>query len=142
MATLSKGISVEQVRDVFRISKEIGFFRYASFIINTPDEKLDDRKDIFRLVDEIRPDKIALNHFTALPGSELYEEVVKKRAYLFVDDIGLVHMPSKEYPNLVNQKKRKFTAIIKSVIKSGNPFLKLAKSIVYRVGERLDVWPK
>ena len=109
-----KQITLKQIEDVFKFSKNVGIKCYASFIIDTPEETYEDRIDLLKLIDKIEPDFFSLNHYTGLPGSELYDYSVNEKKYTYVDDIGLLIMPFKQYPkvsstanNIRNKLKKK-----------------------------------
>ncbi|MBN2109732.1 MAG: B12-binding domain-containing radical SAM protein, partial [Methanosarcinaceae archaeon] len=101
----NKEISLRQIEDVFRWTRKLGMKTYASFIIDTPDETIEDRMDLVNLIEKIKPDFYNLNHFTALPGSELYEYSLQKKCYEYVDDVGLLIMPKKNYPGVSYKRK-------------------------------------
>ena len=101
----NKEITLKQIKDVFDWTRKIGIITYASFIIDTPEETIKDRMDLVNLIEEIKPDFYSLNHFTALPGSELYDYSVQKKCYEFADDVGLLIMPRKNYPGVTYKRR-------------------------------------
>jgi anaerobic magnesium-protoporphyrin IX monomethyl ester cyclase len=75
---LKKDITPEKVIDAFRITKKAGLLRFASFIIGTPGEKIEDIKMTFNLVKKIKPDYADFFFAVPYPGTELYELAEKR----------------------------------------------------------------
>jgi len=79
LLALRKGISVEQVRDVFRWTREAGIESVAYFMLGCPHEKTSE--DVLRTIDfavELDPDFALFGILTPYPDTELYEEGLKK----------------------------------------------------------------
>lgn len=95
-----KDITIQQIENVFAWTRKIGIGVQASFLTDTPGERLEDRLAMFRMIKKWNPEIFGINHFTGLPGSELYDKVIKEKSYLFIDDVGLAHMPFKPYPRM------------------------------------------
>lgn len=75
---LKKGITVEQIKQVFRWTRDIGIHTVAYFMIGCPHEK--NRKDVLKTVSfskEIDPDFSLFNILTPYPLTELYEQGLK-----------------------------------------------------------------
>ena len=91
---LRKRETVEDFRQLFRWTRELGVKTYASLIAGIPGETADDRRLTKRFISEIRPDIAAYNVFVALPGSPLYAELRASGRYSYVDKNGLLYLPS------------------------------------------------
>lgn len=94
----SKGITLEQVERFLGWAEHLGLRVYASFIVDTPFETLADRLAMLRFFERHPRVRCWPNHFTGLPGSELYDLVIQDRAYSHLDDVGLAHLPRQAYP--------------------------------------------
>jgi radical SAM superfamily enzyme YgiQ (UPF0313 family) len=76
---LKKGITVEQIRQVFKWTREIGINTVAYFLIGCPYEKT--KEDVLGTINfskDIDPDFALFNILTPYPSTELYEESLRK----------------------------------------------------------------
>lgn len=76
---LKKGITVEQIKYVFKSMREAGINSVAYFLLGCPHER--SKEDILRTINfskEINPDFVLFNILTPYPFTELYKEGVKK----------------------------------------------------------------
>jgi O-antigen biosynthesis protein len=94
----AKGITLEQIERFLGWTLELDLRVYASFLIDTPQETLEDRRALWRFAERWKHVRCSANHFTGLPGSELYDQVIRDRAYTLIDDVGLAHLPHKPFP--------------------------------------------
>ena len=94
----NKGITIEQINNAFLWAKQLGIHTYASFLIDTPQETLEDRLAILEFLERYKPSSYSLNHFTGIPNSKLYEKVLNEGSYLSIDDVGLVNISKKPFP--------------------------------------------
>lgn len=93
-----KGITLEQIERFVGWTRELRMRVYASFLIDTPQETLEDRMALWRFAERYGHVRCSANHFTGLPGSELYDQVIREHAYAQIDDVGLALMPRKPFP--------------------------------------------
>jgi len=70
--TLRKGITLEQVRDVFRATKDEGISILAYFMIGSPGETREQIHESLRLAKELGPDYLHLAITTPFPETDLY----------------------------------------------------------------------
>jgi len=70
--TLRKGITIEQVRRVFRETKEAGISILAYFMIGSPGETREQVAESLRLARELNPDYLHLSITTPFPETDLY----------------------------------------------------------------------
>lgn len=76
---LNKGITIEEVRRVFKWIRHVRIRSAAYFLIGCPHERR--REDILRTINfakEINPDFVLFNILTPYPSTRLYEEGIKK----------------------------------------------------------------
>jgi radical SAM superfamily enzyme YgiQ (UPF0313 family) len=70
--TLRKGITLEQVRDVFKMTKDEGISILAYFMIGSPGETREQIYESLRLARELGPDFMHLAITTPFPETDLY----------------------------------------------------------------------
>ncbi len=70
--TLRKGITIEQVRRVFKQTKEAGIAILAYFMIGSPGETKAQIEESLRLAQELSPDYLHLAITTPFPETDLY----------------------------------------------------------------------
>ncbi len=73
---LNKGISLGRVREVFRLTQEVGMDTLAYFMIGSPGETRDDIKASLDLARALNPDMLHLTIFTPFPATQLYREAL------------------------------------------------------------------
>lgn len=72
---LKKAITVEQIRQAFKWTRDVGIDTVAYFLIGCPHEKT--RQDILKTINfskDLDPDFVLFNLLTPYPSTELYEE--------------------------------------------------------------------
>ena len=74
---MGKDITLDQVRKAARILNNSGIFWSAYFMLGVPQETLDTMDETFRFMKEINPPFVTLSKFTPLPGTEMYDDVVR-----------------------------------------------------------------
>ena len=70
---MQKGITVEGIKRIFKITRDLGFFRRAYMLLGMPNESMDDIKLSEELVDEIEPDAVGFTILAPFPGSSFYD---------------------------------------------------------------------
>lgn len=73
----NKGITVTQIRDAVKLSKEMGFYINASFILGAPIETKEHIENTIKFAKSIPLDSATFYNFTYVIGSPLWEEAVK-----------------------------------------------------------------
>lgn len=73
LTDMQKGITVEGIKRIFRITKDLGFFRRAYMLLGMPDESTKDIKLSEELIDEIEPDAVGFTILAPFPGSSFYD---------------------------------------------------------------------
>ncbi|MFQ5787534.1 MAG: B12-binding domain-containing radical SAM protein [Thermodesulfobacteriota bacterium] len=70
---MKKGISIDKVRWVFKVTAELGIFRRAYMLLGMPEESLEDIKLSEKIVDEIKPDAVGFTILAPYPGTSYYD---------------------------------------------------------------------
>ncbi|MBN1796321.1 MAG: glycosyltransferase [Sedimentisphaerales bacterium] len=89
---MDKGITVEQIRNAFKLCKEANVKAAASIIVGVPGETQQDIKATQDLLNEIKPDVTWANVFVGIPDSSLYRYCLDNKLYEYIDDRGLVYL--------------------------------------------------
>jgi radical SAM superfamily enzyme YgiQ (UPF0313 family)/glycosyltransferase involved in cell wall biosynthesis/2-polyprenyl-3-methyl-5-hydroxy-6-metoxy-1,4-benzoquinol methylase len=89
---LQKNITVQQIKDAFRLCNEYNIKAAASVIVGVPDEKDSDLRQTNDLLRQINPTVVWPNVFVGIPDSELYRFALNNRLYEYIDDRGLVYL--------------------------------------------------
>ncbi len=74
---MNKGISPEQVKNVFKWCRELGIKAGASIMLGIPYETLEDMKNTIRFVKEIDAEYVIPNIFIGIPMSKMYCEIIQ-----------------------------------------------------------------
>lgn len=98
---MKKGITLDQIRQVFKWCHKVGIKPAASFVVNVPTETLEERSKTVRFSEEIRPSVKWINIFVGIPRSEMYQYVLDHKLDEYIDDRGLVYL--KGHDQLVDQ---------------------------------------
>jgi radical SAM superfamily enzyme YgiQ (UPF0313 family) len=88
----NKGITMEQIESVLHTCRRLDIKTYASFIVGTPGETQADRKATEELVQRTRPDIFGYNVFVGLPGSLLYDEMIRSEEYDYLGSDGIAYI--------------------------------------------------
>lgn len=72
-----KNIDIDQAIDFAQTCKTLGILVYGSFVTNTPWETAEDRKLTNAFIRKTGAKRICKNKYLAMPGSEMYEEILK-----------------------------------------------------------------
>ncbi len=78
---IHKNIKVKDVIPYFESLKDIGVAFTTFFIIGYPNETIDQLRDTVNLIQSIPVNTVPVYHFIPLPGTELFNEVIKTRKY-------------------------------------------------------------
>lgn len=72
------GITIETMKDAFRMTKDIGFWAHAHIILGIPGENKQTLKDTFDLLCKLNPDSTSWNLMTPYPGTKFFELAEKE----------------------------------------------------------------
>ncbi|MBQ7639286.1 MAG: B12-binding domain-containing radical SAM protein [Clostridia bacterium] len=78
---IHKYMPSEKIRETFEMTDRIGLTSFASMIIGYPDETEEQLRDSVRLMNSVKASMRPVYHFTPLPGTEFYREVVERGIY-------------------------------------------------------------
>lgn len=130
---LKKGISVEQIKEVFSWCQQIGIKTYASCIVGVPIETKKDARLTHELMNQIKPDVTGYNIFVGIPRSELYDYVLENKLWEYIDNRGLVYLKGH------NALVRKFyNGNLTAIIPRPRSFV----SVILRMTFSLNLWTR
>jgi anaerobic magnesium-protoporphyrin IX monomethyl ester cyclase len=75
---IKKPLKLDKVREINKEARDLGIFRLSYFIIGFPGETKEQIMDTIKFARELRLDLCAIFIYNPLPGSELFEECLKK----------------------------------------------------------------
>ena len=75
---LNKGISIEQSKKVFDLTRKYKIPILAYFMIGNPSETLEDIYKTFKVIKYLNPDYLHMTILTPLPGTQIYFDGLKK----------------------------------------------------------------
>ena len=76
---IHKNIKLEDIKPTMDALKRIGITSIGSYIIGFPDETADQLRDTAELIRSVDANLSVISHFTPLPGTELYDEMVAQK---------------------------------------------------------------
>jgi len=101
---LRKGITTEQVVEVFKLTKAFGFITYADFMIGSPGETKEEILETIHFAQKIKPDFVQFSITTPYPNTDLYQLGLDKK--IFAEDYWLKFAmnPTKDFiPQIWNE---------------------------------------
>lgn len=107
LKTIRKGVTQEQIREAFRMSKKVGIGTGALMIIGMPGETWQTVKEMMQFLKEIRPDFVKFSIATPYLGTDFYE-IAKKNNWLIEKDFEHYNLAEHviSYPNFSNEDIR------------------------------------
>ncbi len=78
---MKKGINVAQIKEAFKLAHDYGIATIASVIVGWPDDNHERIKKFASVMDEINPVFLAPQTLQPLPGSDVWEDYIKKNNY-------------------------------------------------------------
>jgi magnesium-protoporphyrin IX monomethyl ester (oxidative) cyclase len=75
---IRKPLKLDKAREINRVARELGIFRVGYFIIGFPGEAKEQIMDTVKFARELRLDLSVIFIFNPLPGSELFEECLRR----------------------------------------------------------------
>lgn len=88
---MKKGITVEMIREKVKLIHSLGIKIMGSFVLGIPTETDEEIMDTFRLIDELKCEISNRNVFCGIPGSELYDYMLKNKCYSKIDSNFLIY---------------------------------------------------
>ncbi len=77
LKALKKGITIEQAKKAFRLTKKAGISTLAYFMIGSPRETKEDILETIKLAKELNPDFAHITVTTPFPATELYSQALR-----------------------------------------------------------------
>ncbi|MEJ2313532.1 MAG: radical SAM protein [Nitrospirota bacterium] len=77
LEVLNKRITIEQARDVFRLTRKHGIPILAYFMIGNPGETREDIYATFEVMKALNPDYVHMTILTPFPGTKIYSDGLK-----------------------------------------------------------------
>ena len=74
---VKKYVEIEQIRETFAWTHEIGLDTHAHMMLGMPGETKETIKNTFQFIEEIQPTTITYGITTPYPGTPLYDEVIQ-----------------------------------------------------------------
>lgn len=74
--TLNKGITVQEIKNDFRLCKDVGIRTHAYLMVGSPGETEKTIMETASLINEIEPDEMFISITTPLPMTKLYEDMI------------------------------------------------------------------
>ena len=109
---IKKGTTIKQTRDFFKKTRKVGIKTFASFMIGLPGETKKTIRNTINLAKEIEPDMVQFVILSPLPGTEMFDYMVKKNWVSFpidwseyITDEGFVNIVFK-HPNFSEDELR------------------------------------
>ena len=75
---LGKGISLEQTKHVFKMTKKVGIKSLAYFMIGSPTETREDINESMRFAVELDPDFVSITILTPFPETGIYHQAMEE----------------------------------------------------------------
>jgi anaerobic magnesium-protoporphyrin IX monomethyl ester cyclase len=98
--SIKKGVTIEQIKRVFNLAREIGISTLAYVIIGFPSEKKDDIKKTIDFLFEINSNHLHCTPLIPMPGTKIYGEAINDPS--FGGDY-LKEYVLNPYPNLIQK---------------------------------------
>jgi radical SAM superfamily enzyme YgiQ (UPF0313 family) len=75
---IKKGYKVQQIKDAFRISKDVGILRHGTVMLGFPWESCEDIRATIEFIKQLEVDTVQFSIPIVYPGTYLFEEAVEK----------------------------------------------------------------
>jgi len=89
---LKKGITVEQVRQVFAWCNELDIKTLASFVVGVPTETEEEIEQTITFAENLGATMHGFNVYVGIPRSPLYDYVLENKLYEHIDERGLIYL--------------------------------------------------
>ncbi len=81
LKVLNKGIGLEQVLKVFKMTKKIGIDTLAYFMIGSPTETKEDILATIKFAKKLNPDYAQITLLTPFPATKIYQQALDEKIY-------------------------------------------------------------
>lgn len=103
---IKKGITLDKVREAFRLTKKLGFQTWGFFIVGLPGDNNETIRDTINFAKEVDPDFAKFLILKPFPGSEVHDEL--ERDHLIFDHdyefYGIYTRPVHRLPDLTSEE--------------------------------------
>jgi radical SAM superfamily enzyme YgiQ (UPF0313 family) len=105
---MSKGLTLEKIKNSFKIARDCGLMTVASVILGFPEETPETARATIKFVNEIKPDDVGYYIATPYPGTPMYD-LVKEKGWLKITDFNKYDTatPTFETPTMKMKELRK-----------------------------------
>jgi len=104
---IKKGITLEQIKNAFKMTREAGIRTFAFFMIGLPKDTKKTIQDTFNLVMEIEPDFVNFTILVPYPGTQVYELAIREGSLERVKPKEIFRVPLYKNKNLDEAYLRK-----------------------------------
>jgi len=104
LMNIRKGITLEQVRTAFRLSKELGFETWGTFILGLMGETKQSAMDTIKFAIELDPDVAKIHILVPYPGTRDYERLKDRMVVKEWADFGMFSGPTFEPENMTRDE--------------------------------------
>jgi radical SAM superfamily enzyme YgiQ (UPF0313 family) len=126
LKNINKRISLEQVKKVVKIARNVGIDTRASFMFGNPGETEETIKKTIRFAKDLDPDEVQFNITTVYPGTDMYEWA-QKNGYIVDRDWSKYHMS-----NIVMELPTVSSKVIRKYYKTAHRKFYMRPKIIFR----------
>lgn len=140
---IKKDITIEQIKDAFKLTRKIGIEALASFMLALPTETREDAEASIKLAIEIDADYAQWQNTIPYPGNELYELALKHGKIAKVDKEDftpwnkVVYVPygrtEKDIQEMMSKAYRKFYLRPRQILKQADMIRKLPAMKIFNL---------
>ncbi|MBI5744646.1 MAG: cobalamin B12-binding domain-containing protein [Elusimicrobia bacterium] len=81
LKVLKKGIDIDRIKHVFKLTKSLGLTSFADFMIGSPGETREHIRQTVALALELNPDFVQFSITTPFPATEMYQEALNRKIF-------------------------------------------------------------
>jgi len=104
---IRKGVTIKQIRDAFRMTKEVGIRTFGFFMIGLPKDTKKTIQDTLNLVLELNPDIANFTILAPYPGTEVYELAIREKSIKRIKPKEIFKIPRYTNKNVSDDELKK-----------------------------------
>jgi len=104
---IKKGITIKQIKDAFRMAKEVGIRTFGFFMIGLPKDTKETIQDTLNLVLELDPDIANFTILAPYPGTEVYELAIREGSINRIKPKEIFKIPRYTNKNISDEELQK-----------------------------------